>query len=167
LKFHRIFCGLVIFAAVVFIGWFILAWWSMHSLFPPVVKEQFVQRISGNAVIFRFESIRQPDILDCYIFDEITKKQLAHFSMGRSPAVILIDSPELVCYDVNDGIIFKVGTGEYQGIKYIHLAAIYPKDNPDLIIVAKTLTSSNEWRWAKRFGEFLIRAARSEYEKNF
>lgn len=133
------------------------AWW-FHDM--RQVEEELIKTESGDhEYIFRFiTSISHHAQIE--IIDASNKRQIANFFIGlpaKPPVKVLIDSPELRCYDVsNSSIIYQVNN-KFDGIKKSDVKYCDPAKKPDLVIVAKALTAQKQWNWLQVFGEFLIK----------
>lgn len=121
-----------------------------------------VKDTAGDA-IFRIEKRYPSTGFTCYIIDSSIKGEIARFWVrGKTKyplVVVLTDSPELKIYDIGAGVIFKIGEGNYQAMSFSSVPAASPRDNHDLVLVAKTLIDTKEWKWIRIFGPLLISAS--------
>lgn len=155
----NIFLVAIVFLSIVAIGWFLMGAWWLHDL--RHVDEELVITESGDKYIFRFITAAGHHA-ECKIIDASSGEEIADFNIGlpaKPPVVVLIDTPQLRCYAVNNNrsIIYQL-SNKFGGIDIEKVRLVDPKDMPELVVVAKGLTSNRKWEWIKVFGEFLVKS---------
>ena len=155
----NIFLVAIVILSIVAIGWFLMGAWWLHDL--RHVDEELVKTESGDNYIFQFITAASHHA-ECKIIDASSREEIAYFNIGlpaKPPVVVLIDSPQLRCYAVNNkrSLIYQLNN-KFGGIEREKVRLSDPKEMPELVVVAKALTSNRQWEWIKVFGEFLVKA---------
>lgn len=152
--------NVLIISLVLIIGLIMVMW-------PSDTSEMLVKNASKETVIFRFQKEYFGLGTSCRILDPANRSEISHFlfpgQISKSKLdgwslEHLIDTPELKVYGVNAGIIFKIGSENYQAVSYSFISKANPKGSPDLVPIAKRLVTTKEWRWMQTFGAFLLEA---------
>ena len=118
----------------------------------------------GDEFVFVYEESDFPErettveILDSKGKDSITSYTINYQPYRAGELVTIIDEPNVRCYQIEQHLIYRIGSGSFKGLDISFISVSYPEMNPTFVEVAKSLVATKQWNWIKACGNFLLEA---------